>query len=169
MKKFLIAMAIFTTVVSCSKAQTSFSEETLASTLLTTDNKPIDFKSIVANASGKTTVYEFWASWCSDCVKSMGKLKELQKANPNVNYVFISVDKTPEKWLAGIEKHELKGSHYLVTDAEGMKGKFGQSIKLDWIPRYIISNAKGEIVLFRAIEKDFEKMHETLQSLNKEK
>ena len=165
MKKILIGMAIFTGVVSCSKTQTSFSEETLASTLLTTDSKPIDFKSIVESNDGKTTVYEFWASWCGDCVKSMDKFKAMQKANPDVNYVFISVDKTPEKWLAGIEKHELKGAHYLVTDAEGMKGKFGQSITLDWIPRFIITNAKGEIVLFRAIEKDFEKMHETLQSL----
>ncbi len=165
MKNIIIAMAIFTSIVSCSKAQSTFSEESLGATLLTTDNQKKDFKSIVNSNEGEVTVYEFWASWCSDCVKSMDKFKELQKANPDVNYVFISLDKTPEKWLVGIEKHQLKGEHYLVIDAEGMKGKFGQSIKLDWIPRFIITNKKGEIVLFRAIEKDFDKMHETLQTL----
>ena len=160
-----MAIAICSGIISCSKAQTSFSEETLGYALQTTDNQKVDFKSIVKSNNGKATVYEFWASWCSDCVKSMGKFKEMQKANPDVNYVFISLDKTAEKWLLGIEKHELKGAHYLVTDTEGMKGKFGKSVKLDWIPRYIITDKKGEIVLFRAIEKDFEKMNEVLKSL----
>jgi thiol-disulfide isomerase/thioredoxin len=31
---------------------------------------------------------------CGDCVKAMPKIKELQANNPDVDYVFISMDKT---------------------------------------------------------------------------
>ena len=44
-----------------------------------------------------------------------------------------------------------------------MKGEFGKSIKLDWIPRFIVVDKKGNISLFRAIEKDFDKIKETIE------
>jgi len=87
----------------------------------------------------------------------------MQADNPNVDYVFISMDKSFEKWQAGIEKHELKGYHYWATD--GMKGEFGKSINLDWIPRYIILDKKGKIIIYRAIETDFDKINEQLKKL----
>jgi hypothetical protein len=93
----------------------------------------------------------------------MPKVKEMQAANPNVDYVFISMDKAFDKWQEGIEKHELNGDHYWVID--GMKGEFGQSIDLDWIPRYIIIDSKGKIQIYRAIETDFDKINETLKIL----
>ena len=54
-----------------------------------------------------------------------------------LTYLFISMDKNYESWKKGIEKYEFKGEHYLTHD--GMKGVFGKSINLDWIPRYMIS------------------------------
>jgi thiol-disulfide isomerase/thioredoxin len=108
-------------------------------------------------------VIEVWASWCGDCVKAMPKLKELQANNPTVSYLFLSADKTAEKWKIGIEKHELKGDHFMMND--GMKGVFGKAIDLDWIPRYIIIDKKGKIVLYRAIETDFELINSTLKGL----
>ena len=46
-----------------------------------------------------------------------------------------------------------------------MKGSFGKSVDLDWIPRYMIINKKGQIELYRAIETDFEKINATLKTL----
>jgi hypothetical protein len=73
------------------------------------------------------------------------------------------MDKAVDKWKIGVEKHELKGDHYMVNDQ--MKGVFGKSIDLDWIPRYIIVDKTGKIVLYRAIETDFETINSTLKSL----
>ena len=72
------------------------------------------------------------------------------------------MDKTVDKWKEGIEKHELRGNHYLAND--GMKGAFGKALDLDWIPRYIILDKKGKIVLYRAIETDFEKINNTIKN-----
>jgi thiol-disulfide isomerase/thioredoxin len=132
-------------------------------TLLSIDGNQIAFSDILKKHKGKTVVIECWASWCSDCVKAMPKVKELQANHKEVAYVFISMDKTPEKWKQGIEKHALEGEHYMAND--GMKGVFGTAIDLDWIPRYIIVDPKGKIALYRAIETDFETINTTLNSL----
>ena len=164
MKKLFALVIAFATFSCTSNAQkTSFSETALSETLMTTNGGQIAFKDLLKNHKGKTTVIEVWASWCSDCVKAMPKVKELQANHPEVAYTFISMDKTSDKWLAGIEKHELKGDHYMANDQ--MKGVFGQAIDLNWIPRYIILDKTGKIVLYRAIETDFELIDDTLNKL----
>jgi thiol-disulfide isomerase/thioredoxin len=171
MKKISLLIIAFATF-SCSRAQkteqpkTAFSETALSQTLLATDGNQVKFEDILKKQKGKTTLIEVWASWCGDCVKAMPKLKELQANNPNVSYVFLSMDKTADKWKAGIEKHELNnGSHFMAND--GMKGVFGTAIDLDWIPRYIIVDKEGKIVLYRAIETDFDKINEELKKIQK--
>lgn len=163
MKKIALLIIAFVTF-SCTQAQkTEFSKKALSETLLTSDGNQIKFQDILKTQKGKTTVIEVWASWCGDCVKAMPKLKELQASNPNVSYVFLSMDKTADKWKQGIEKHELKGLHFMAND--GMKGAFGTAIDLDWIPRYIIIDKTGKIGIYRAIETDFAQINETLKKL----
>ena len=161
MKKILILLWIFTNF-SCSQAQkNTFSKEALSETLLSFDSEQIAFGDILKSHIGKTVVIEIWASWCGDCVKAMPKVKELQANNPNVDYVFISMDKTADKWKLGIEKHQINGEHFMANDQ--MKGVFGKAIDLDWIPRYIIIDKTGKILIYRAIETDFKKMNNTLK------
>ena len=163
MKQLVILLIAFATF-SCARAQkTNFSKEASSEKLLATDESQVAFKDILKKYKGKTLVIEVWASWCGDCVKAMPKVKELQANNPDVSYLFLSADKTADKWKIGIEKHELKGDHYMMND--GMKGVFGKAIDLDWIPRYIIVDKTGKIVLYRAIETDFDKINKTLKSL----
>lgn len=163
MKKIIysiLTLALF----ACSNAQNKeFSKETLSKKLIASDNSEISFERILKRHLGKVVVIEVWASWCSDCVKAMPKVKEMQSNNPDVNYIFISMDKTLDKWKEGIEKHELKGDHYWVTD--GMKGEFGKSINLDWIPRYIVIDKKGKVQIYRAIETDFNQINEQIKKL----
>ena len=164
MKKIVLCMIAVVSVFACTNAQKKeFSKESLSKKLFTTKNTETTFAEILKNHVGKVTVIEVWASWCGDCVKAMPKVKEIQANNPNVDYVFISMDKAFDKWQTGIEKHELKGDHYWATD--GMKGEFGRSIDLDWIPRYIVIDKKGSIVIYRAIETDFDKINEQLKKL----
>ena len=159
---FLFAVISF----SCSQAQkNSFSKEALSEKLLSTDGSQVAFEDILKQHKGKTLVIEVWASWCGDCVKAMPKIKELQAKNPDVAYLFISMDRTAEAWKTGLEKHELKGNHFMANDQ--MKGVFGKAIDLDWIPRYIILDKTGKIVLYRAIETDFDKINSVLKEVNK--
>lgn len=151
--------------ISCNSQK--FSDKALTTTLLSLDGSQISFQDILKRHDSKTVLIEVWASWCGDCVKNMPNLKKLQANNPSVDYLFLSMDKTADKWKEGIEKHDLKGDHFMAND--GMKGIFGKALDIDWIPRYIILNKSGEIVLLRAIETDFDKVNETLLELEKNK
>jgi thiol-disulfide isomerase/thioredoxin len=162
MKKILLLFIIGLLNISCN-GQTKFSEATLSCNLSNLDDSKISFQDILKKYEGKKIVIEVWASWCGDCVKNMPKLRELQNNNLDAVFIFLSVDKTAEAWRKGIEKHDLKGDHYLI--ANGMKGEFGKSINLDWIPRYIIVDKTGKIVLYKAIETDFDKVNTTIQKI----
>lgn len=164
MKKISLLLFASLSVASCTQAQKNeFSKEALSEKLEAIDGSLISFQEIIEKHKGKTVVIEVWASWCGDCIKAMPKLKELQANHPEMDYVFISMDKTSDKWKVGIEKHELLGDHYFAPG--GMKGNFAKAIDLDWIPRYIIIDKTGKIVLYRAIETDFDTINSTLNQL----
>jgi thiol-disulfide isomerase/thioredoxin len=163
MKKIFALFIAFATFSCANDKKNNFSKEALSETLLTTDGSQLAFQDILKKHEGKTLIIEVWASWCGDCIKAMPKVKELQANNPDVAFVFISVDKTADKWKIGIDKHELIGDHYMANDQ--MEGVFAKTIDLDWIPRYIIVDKTGEIALYRAIETDFDKINETLEKL----
>jgi thiol-disulfide isomerase/thioredoxin len=165
MNKLLSLLFFSFTLFSCAQEnQTTFKKEALKNKMVALDGSTIAFKDILKKYKGKTVVVDVWASWCSDCIKGMPKVKALQSQFPNATYLFLSMDKTAEAWQKGIQKHEVTGEHYMATD--GMKGVFGKSIDLNWIPRYMVIDKKGKIALFRAIEADDIKLIETLNTIN---
>ncbi len=166
MKNILLLLIVAITNMSCAQNK-EFSNESLSYELTTLKQEKATFQSVIEKHKGKKVLIEIWAGWCSDCVKAMPKVKELQNVHPNVDYVFISMDKSFDKWKEAVAKHQLEGDLYWVNDEKMMKGTFGKSIELDWIPRYIVLNEKGEIELFRAIETDFEKISTALNKKSK--
>lgn len=160
--KRIFALVLLAGLSACSQP-TEFSADTKTEKLQTLEGSSVTFSEILEKHKGKTLVIEVWASWCGDCVKAMPKFKALQAAHPEADYVFVSMDKAADKWKSGIEKHQLKGDHYWATD--GMKGSWGTSVSLDWIPRYIIVGKDGKIATWRAVETDFDSMETTLTKL----
>ena len=165
MKKILLLPILFFAMISCTQAQeTAFTADALNAKMKTLEGKEIAFKDILAQYKGKTVVIDVWASWCPDCKKGMPKVHDLQKQFPNVSYVFLSYDREDDRWLKGIETFGTKGDNYHV--GTNMKqGEFAKSVKLDWIPRYIVLDKTGKIALFKAIEADDAKLIETLKNL----
>lgn len=161
MKKLLLLLTGLGLHISCAQVpQDHFSKETLSYELQTLEGEKISFEKVLKMYEGRTIFIDVWASWCPDCLKSLPEVKHLQEKYPEVTFLFLSVDKTPESWAKGIEKYDVKGEHYLISD--GMKGAFGKSITLDWIPRYMIVNKEGKLVLFKAIETTDEQIIEVL-------
>ncbi|SHJ63289.1 TlpA family protein disulfide reductase [Flavobacterium haoranii] len=166
MKKILIILVTVFTLVSCeAQSKKEFTKEALESVMTSKQNETITFSEIINQYKGKTVFIDVWASWCPDCVKGMPKVKAVQEKYPDIVYLFISMDKNYDAWIKGIAKYDVVGEHYLTSD--GMKGVFGKSIDLDWIPRYMIVYKEGNIALYKAIEADDIKIEETLKKLEK--
>ena len=165
MKKIIVVATMLISTLGCAqKEETSFKSESLEYVLKTTEDKPIAFQEILKKHEGKTIFIEVWASWCSDCIKALPEVKKLNETyGKEVVFVNLSCDKTYEKWLEGINKYQVEGDNYLIPD--GMKGNFGKSLNVDWIPRFLIVDKTGNIVLYRAIEKDFDTIREVLNKV----
>ncbi|WP_298515866.1 TlpA disulfide reductase family protein [uncultured Kordia sp.] len=150
--KAIIQMLILAVVlVSCQKEiLKEFPPEALQETMLSIDGETNTFENILAKYKGKTIFVDIWASWCRDCLVGIPGIKEIQKNNPQLTYLFISLDRKVQQWKAGVKKHALVGEHYFLKS--GMKGTFAKAIAVDWIPRYMIINPDGSIKLYEAIK-----------------
>ncbi len=155
MKKIV---TILTSIIlfSCAKQETKtqFSETALAEKVIQLNGGETTLKAVFNKYKGKTVVVDVWASWCSDCLAGLPKVKELQaqtKENENLVYLFLSVDRKQNAWENAIVKRNIIGEHYFLP--LGMKESiFGKNIVLDWIPRYMVIGKDGEIKLFKAIK-----------------
>lgn len=162
MKKIFYTFLISIGLINCTEAQkTEFTSESLNENMLSTTGESVSFEKILDQYENQTVVIDVWASWCPDCIKGMPKVAQLQKDYPDVVFLFLSYDKTPEKWAAGIEKYQIKGNHYLIQ-SPWKGGNFSTSIDLDWIPRYMVVKNK-KITLYRAIEADDQQLIKALK------
>ena len=154
----LIALALF----SCtSEAPTQFSEKALHEKIVSTTETLVTFKEVLNTHKGKKIMIDFWASWCKDCLEGLPKVKQLQEEFPEVVFVFLSVDKKTDSWKYAINKHNIKGEHFNLP--KGMSdGELVNFIGLDWIPRYLVVDENGRIVLFKAIDTSDKKIKEAL-------
>ncbi len=169
MKKILLLPLILLAFTACKEEKkeipTNFTEAALNDTMTALDGTKIQFKEILEKYKGNPIVIDVWASWCTDCVKGMPKVHELQAQFPNAVYLFLSYDKTPESWKEGIEKYEVKGEHYFLGRSEWKGGTFSESIELDWIPRYMLVDKESNIAFYYAKEADNEELIATLKTI----
>ena len=147
MKKTLLIVLLVFTVCSC-ETPTQFSEEALQENFLDWNENNVTFEDIVNQYKGKKVLIDVWASWCRDCIVGLPDLRKVQKENPDVIYLFLSLDKTTNSWKRAITRFNITGEHYYMK--AGKKGEFGDFLNLWWIPRYVVVNEKGEITLFKA-------------------
>lgn len=161
MKKVLLLICC-SVLLACNKEiPTRFSEIALNDTFVTLDDRELTFKEVLEQYSGETIFVDIWASWCSDCLKSLPKVRELQKEYPDVVFLFLSVDKKITNWKKGIEKHQIYGEHYFIKS--GWNSDFGDFIDLDWTPRYMLIDKDRNIKLFEAVKTNDKKLKEALQ------
>ncbi len=148
--KTVILFLFFITIAQAQ--ETSFTKEALNDVFLSENGKEITLSETLKQYQGKTVFIDVWASWCKDCIAGMPKVQKLRKENPDIVFLFLSLDKETDSWKHGIEKYGVIGENYFITS--GWKGALCSSIDLDWIPRYMIVNPDGKISLYKAIKTD---------------
>ena len=163
MKKLKYGIIILFAVFSCnSQEPNQFSEAALDDTFISLEGQSVQFKDILSAHKGQFVVIDIWASWCGDCIKGMPKVKALQKSYPEAAYVFLSLDRGEDAWKRGIKKYDVQGEHYYMPS--GKKCDFADFVDISWIPRYMVVNKAGEIVVFDVIEADDDKLIEALKN-----
>ncbi len=163
MKRIITFLFFAITLTNCAQEKTQFDKVALDEVFKNVKGQEIQFKDILKKHQGKTIFIDIWASWCSDCVGGIPKLKKLQKSKTDVVYVLLSLDKDTKSWKDGIKKHQLKADHYLFTN-KWKQSPFCKSIKLDWIPRYMIVGKDGSVKMYKAIDFKDNKILKTIKA-----
>lgn len=147
---FFIILAL--TTLSCeNKAKYSFPDAALDEKLETLKGKTTNIDNILKNHRGENVIIKVWASWCSDCIKSLPKVAQFQEENPEVTFILLSVDEENNKWQNGVKRYmdrfEIEGEQYHFPNGWDNSGDnaFIKYIGLDWIPRYILVGKDGRI------------------------
>lgn len=143
--------------------KTIFSPEALEQKIVNKNGEIVTLSQVLEQNKGKVTVFDIWATWCKDCIEGLPQLKNLQQNNPDVNFVFLSVDKKEEAWKNGIDKYEIVGQHYWFDS--GWKNEFNNYIDLNWVPRYLILDQNGNIAKYYAVKSDDPTIQATLDQL----
>lgn len=145
--------------------KTEFPPQALQDNVETKDGQFVTLQQALDSYKGKIVVLDIYAVWCGDCIKGMPKLKELQQNNPDVTFIFLSMDRSQEAWKEGIQKYNLQGeSLYLGNN---WKGNFATSIDLNWIPRYLVLDQNGKIAKYYAVNAEDPAVQETIDQLRK--
>ncbi len=151
MKHLISIFAVIFFTIGCQKEiLKEFPQEALQDTMKSIDGNSVTFAEILAKHKGKTIFIDIWASWCGDCLKGIPGVKEIQKNNPQLTYLFLSLERKESSWKVGIEYHNLVGEHYFLKT--GFKSAFCKAIDVDWIPRYMVVNPNGSIKLYEAVK-----------------
>lgn len=144
----LVSIISFLVFIGCGIHPKTFSKDALDEKLITIDKDSISFRQILSKNKGKAMFIQIFAGYCPVSHDSFKDVLKFQKENPEINYVFLSVDHTFHDWKNGLEYVKPKGQFYYISKKG--KGALGNFLKLKSIPRFLIIDKTGSIKVFKS-------------------
>lgn len=91
----------------------------------------------------KTTVLNFWATWCKPCKGNLDDIAELEKkyGDLDLDIISISCDDSSEEWRSALASGRYPWRHFIDSGNEAFQKFYGR-----YIPMNVIIDGTGKIV-----------------------
>ena len=111
-------------------------------TLENTDGQKVS----LSDFRGQVVLISFWASWCPYCrVENPNLVRVYEKfGNDNFEVLGVSLDRTKDAWLQGIEEDGLEWVH--VSDLQGWRSGPAAEYAVRSIPQNVLIDQNGTII-----------------------
>ncbi len=124
-----------------------------------------------AKSKGKVLVLNFWATWCTPCVKEFPELLKLQRtyAAKGLQLVFVSIDddaKARQKVIAFLKNVKISFPSYLKKSSDDER--FINAVDTSWsgaIPATFVYDRNGKLVERKIEESTFEELEKSVKPL----
>ena len=121
--------------------------------------KPVDFTlkdlegkpMTLSDHRGKWVVINFWASWCSPCVKELPDFDSLAQEKPEVQFIGVNFEETTaEDTRSFLASLKVSAFPHLKYDGDGIPLDFfidreGKQLSLKGLPSTFFVDPKGEM------------------------
>jgi thiol-disulfide isomerase/thioredoxin len=93
---------------------------------------------------GKVVYIDFWATWCAPCKEHIRYIQSTieETKDKDIVYLFISVDKDPNKWRNYVRENNLGGLH--VNDQQGLVSMYWN---IQALPNYFLLGKDGRVAI----------------------
>jgi len=91
--------------------------------------------------SKKKVVLNFWATWCTSCIKELDELEALKKKYPNYEYIALNAGDNKKKIKRFLKKHPWSYKVIMDKDKSVAKGLGVLSLPQTWV-----IDEKGNII-----------------------
>ena len=100
----------------------------------------------LSDLKGKVIYLDFWATWCTSCMRQIANTTEMRRKfqGKDVVFVYVSADNTEWEWKNYVKKHNITGIH--LFEEGGLGSKVAHDYGVKQLPAIFIIDKEGKIV-----------------------
>ncbi len=104
----------------------------------------------LSDFKGQLVYIDFWATWCSPCLKEIPYLKKVKEAYADkpVAFIAISLDDSKENWEKMVTDKNLGG--YQLYAENAWYSDVSQSYQIKGIPTFVLIDGEGRLIEYPA-------------------